>query len=93
MFRIQPDIDWDKGHAVRWLLERLQLDRPDVLPVYLGDDVTDEDAFRALQGRGLAIVVRGDDGRATAADYALEGPDDVKRFLEWLIEPGREKPA
>jgi len=85
VFRLQPDVDWDKGHAVTWLLERLDLDRPDVVPLYVGDDVTDEDAMSALQNRGVGIVVRGeDDARATAARYALADCDDVRGFLAML---------
>jgi trehalose 6-phosphate phosphatase len=83
VIQIQPRIDWDKGRAVDWLLERLELDRPGVLPVYVGDDVTDEDAFRRLAGRGITIAVR-DDERRTAADLALVDPDDVRRFLDWV---------
>ena len=68
------------------LLERLDLDRPQVVPIYLGDDLTDEDAFHALQGRGVGIVVRGEDhARETAAQYALADCDDVRRFLELLV--------
>ena len=93
VFQVQPKTDWDKGHAVRWLLDRLGLDRPDVLPLYIGDDVTDEDAFRALRERGLGIVIRDHETRSTAADYALEGPDDVTRFLGWLIDLDRERSA
>ncbi len=86
VYQIQPDIEWDKGHAVLWLLERLGLDRRDVLPIYIGDDVTDEDALRALQERGLGIVVRGEDNaRPTAARYALVDCNDVQRFLEMLV--------
>jgi trehalose-phosphatase len=48
VFQVQPRTDWDKGHAVRWLLDRLGLDPPVVLPVYIGDDVTDEDVMRFL---------------------------------------------
>ena len=85
VFRLQPDVDWDKGHAVTWLLERLGLDRPEVAPLYVGDDITDEDAMSALRDRGVGIVVRGeDDARATAARYALADCDDVRRFLEML---------
>ena len=85
-WRLQPDIAWDKGCAVLSLLERLDLDRPQVVPIYLGDDLTDEDAFHALQGRGVGIVVRGEDhARETAAQYALADCDDVRRFLELLV--------
>jgi alpha,alpha-trehalase len=91
VLRLQPAIDWDKGHAVLWLLARLDLERPEVLPIYLGDDVTDEDALEALRERGIGIVVRGeDDARLSAARYALADPDDVRRFLERLaaLAPG-----
>jgi trehalose-phosphatase len=84
--RLQPDVDWDKGHAVLWLLERLGLDRPEILPLYIGDDVTDEDALEALRARGIGIVVRGEDNaRPSAARYALADPGDVRRFLELLL--------
>jgi len=54
-----------------------------VLPLYIGDDLTDEDAFRALEQRGVGIVV-GEQSRSTAARYALKGPAEVERFLREL---------
>jgi trehalose-phosphatase len=54
VFEIQPKIDWDKGKAVLYLLEALGLDTPDVMPMYMGDDHTDEHAFAALHGRASA---------------------------------------
>ena len=57
VYEIQPNVDWDKGRAVLYLLEALDLDGDDVMPLYLGDDVTDEDAFEALAGRGIGIFV------------------------------------
>lgn len=83
IFDLQPKIDWHKGKAVQWLLGALGLDRADVLTCYIGDDVTDENAFAALQERGIGIVVR-DGSRPTKAAYALEHPDDVKAFLNEL---------
>jgi trehalose 6-phosphate phosphatase len=85
VFEVQPDIDWHKGRAVRWLLRALGLEGEGVLPVYVGDDLTDEDAFEALKGRGLAVVVRGEVERPTAADYALEDVEEVRQLLELLI--------
>lgn len=83
IFELRPDIAWDKGRAVLWVLKQLDLEGDDVLPVYIGDDLTDEDAFRRLAEDGLGIVVR-DGPRATAARYALEDVQDVRRFLERL---------
>ncbi|WP_375260258.1 trehalose-phosphatase [Citreimonas sp.] len=87
VFEIQPRADWDKGRAVAWLLENTRLGTDDALPVYFGDDLTDEDAFGALSGSGLCIAVRGG-GRATLADYALADTDDVRRFVLWLADRG-----
>lgn len=84
VYDLQPKIDWDKGKAVLWLLQALGLNKTAVLPVYVGDDITDEDAFKALKNFGVGIVV-GDDSRQTIADYMLENPDKVQDFLQRLI--------
>lgn len=84
VFELQPDIDWDKGRAVAWLQEKLGLGGKDARPVYVGDDVTDEDAFAALQEHGVGIVVHGGEDRRTHAGYGLAGPEEVRRFLRGL---------
>jgi trehalose 6-phosphate phosphatase len=89
VYEIQPRVDWDKGKAVLYLLDTLGLEGDDVMPLYLGDDVTDEDAFAALVGRGIGIFVGNADdremaGRRTAASYALRSTRDVQRFLDML---------
>ncbi len=91
VFEVQPRVDWNKGRALEWLLEHLSLDGDAVTPIYVGDDLTDEDAFRALAGRGVAIAV-GDQDRPTAADYRLASPEEVRRFLAFLerIVDGKE---
>lgn len=91
VFELQPGIGWHKGKALFWLMEVLNMEGPDVVPVYIGDDMTDEDAFRDLRSRGLGIVVRGgDDGggcsRPTAASYALKDCAQVRLFLEKLAK-------
>jgi alpha,alpha-trehalase len=85
VLELQPDVDWDKGRAILWLLERLGLDRPDVLALYVGDDLTDEDAFRALGERGVGIFV-GALERATAAGYVVDDTDEVRELLERLAD-------
>jgi len=91
VFEVRPRIDWDKGRAVLWLLEVLGLSGPETLPLFFGDDVTDEDAFRALAGRGLGVRVA-DDAQPTWADYTLRDTSEVPRLLEMLtnaMEVGR----
>ena len=89
VYEIQPKLDWDKGKAVLYLLEVLRLDRDDVVPLYLGDDFTDEDAFEVLADRGIGIFVGSVDdpevtGRTTAADYILLSTEEVRQFLDTL---------
>jgi trehalose-phosphatase len=86
VFEIRPAVAWDKGTALLWLLDVLGLG-PDVLPVYVGDDETDEDAFRAVRERGLGVVVRGEgDDRPTLARYALRDTEESRAFVELLID-------
>lgn len=85
VFELRPDIDWDKGRAVRWLLAELGLDSPDVLPIYIGDDLTDEDAFEALRGRGVGILVA-ERPQLSAADYRLNDTDQVAALLRHLVD-------
>jgi trehalose-phosphatase len=83
VYELLPDIDWDKGKAVLWLLEALGLERENVRSIYIGDDNTDEDAFRALKERGVGIVVS-DKSQPTSARYSLKDPTEVERFLQAL---------
>jgi alpha,alpha-trehalase len=83
VFELRPAIEWDKGKAVLWLLEALSLDRPEVVPIYIGDDTTDEDAFLALGDHGLTILVTREP-RPTAAAWSLHDTDEVGDLLRQL---------
>jgi len=76
-----PDIDWDKGRALLALYDNLFIDRSKLVPVFIGDDITDENAFRAIGTKGINIVV-GEEDRETEANFRLKNPGEVKVFLE-----------
>jgi trehalose 6-phosphate phosphatase len=84
VYELQPEIDWNKGRALIWLLESLGLDRKEIFQIYIGDDCTDEDAFGAIRQRGAGILVS-EQPRLTAARYALKNPSEVDRFLRKLV--------
>jgi len=83
----RPSADWHKGRAVlHVLVERHGVNWPArVRAVYIGDDVTDEDAFRSLQGIGRSIRVAGAPSPpGVPADFRLPDPDAVVNLLRWL---------
>jgi trehalose-phosphatase len=86
IFELQPDVTWDKGHALRWLIDKLQI-RDDTVVVYIGDDVTDEDAFRALRSRdgGIGIRVAETPNEPTRAHYLVRNCEQVEQLLESLV--------
>ncbi|XP_060199970.1 probable trehalose-phosphate phosphatase D isoform X2 [Lycium barbarum] len=87
VFEIRPDIMWNKGHALEYFLEILGFgNSDDVLPIYIGDDRTDEDAFRVLRkrGQGFSIIVSAAP-KDTKALYSLREPKEVMEFLLGLV--------
>ncbi len=93
VYDIKPAIDWHKGRAVEWLLTRIDANRsphePAAFAIYIGDDTTDEDAFRMLGDRGIGILVadrsQGLSGKNSAADFQLNDPEQVCAFLRSLV--------
>ena len=84
LYELRPNIEWDKGAAVEWLLAELELDPATAL--YVGDDLTDETVFAVLAGQGATVVVSdpGED-RRTAARFRLDGTGEVLQLLERLV--------
>jgi trehalose-phosphatase len=78
VFEIWPNIDFDKGDAVREILKTIP--PQGLLPIYLGDDQTDEDAFRVLRGLGISVFI-GARKFPSGADFFLRNPDEVQEFL------------
>ncbi|XAR73361.1 Trehalose-phosphatase [Bertholletia excelsa] len=92
VLEIRPTIKWDKGKALEFLLESLGFANcTDVFPVYIGDDRTDEDAFKVLRdkGQGFGILVS-KIPKDTNASYYLQEPSEVMDFLQRLVQWKRE---
>ena len=86
ILEIKPSTDWHKGRAIEWILQALGLDdTKQYCPIYLGDDITDEDAFRTLADDGIGILV-GDHGQPTAASFQLKDVSQVKKFLHYALQ-------
>lgn len=85
VIEIRPPVYWDKGRAVVLLLKKLKKSggRP-MLPVYIGDDKTDEDAFKALRRKGVTIFVG--TGTSAGARHRMRDARDVHEFLNSLLK-------
>lgn len=86
IIEVKPSIEWHKGKAVEWIMESLgySLGEDEVVPVYVGDDITDEDAFRTLSDDGVGILV-GSHHQPSAANYCLEDVSQVYKFIHYLV--------
>ncbi|MDP1854193.1 MAG: trehalose-phosphatase [Candidatus Omnitrophota bacterium] len=91
VLEVRPALDWDKGKVVLWLLARwkFMLKDRDIVPIYIGDDTTDEDAFRALKNKGVTIFV----GIAenSSAQYYLKDTKEASCFLRKLLDLQKDK--
>lgn len=83
VFEIRPNVEWDKGKAVRWICGVVD-PKGELAPVYVGDDQTDEDAFLALEEKGVTVLVS-EGPIESYAKYFVKNVGDVKTFFEKLI--------
>lgn len=79
VLEIRPREAWNKGDAVESIMQKIG---GDTIPVYVGDDTTDEDAYRAIKGTGISISI----GENAEADYFLKDQDEIGRFLSHCSE-------
>ena len=84
VFEILPNIEWDKGKAIRWIVEALKINWQEASVIYIGDDTTDEYAFRAVRTRGTGILVSKED-KESAADFQVVSCGEVKKLFEDTI--------
>jgi trehalose 6-phosphate phosphatase len=82
---VRPDIDWHKGKALLYIIEEIEQVRgAQMLPMFVGDDKTDEDGFAALPPGGAGILV-GPPETSTAARSFVRTPEEAVSLLEQLI--------
>ena len=84
VFELLPNIEWNKGMAIRWILDAFKISWDNASVVYIGDDVTDEYAFRVIVTRGTALLVS-EKPQPSSADFLLSSPSDVKKLFEKII--------
>jgi trehalose 6-phosphate phosphatase len=87
VFEVLPRVKWNKGIALRFMLRNARTEREHILPIFIGDDLTDEDAFKAIRKKGVGIlVIDKETSRETLACYKLTGPKEVRLFLSSLAD-------
>jgi len=91
VFDVRPAISWDKGKAVSMLLKlkKRLWGKKTILPVYIGDDITDEDAFSALKSKGITVFVG--KNKKTNAKYYLNNTGEVLKFLRFILNVKKGK--
>lgn len=85
VLELLPGVAWNKGRALEWIRERVEHSRGRTFSVYVGDDVTDEDAFRAVGPHGVTVAAS---ERAAGAEFRVDGPAGVERLLQLLDRDG-----
>ena len=87
VYEIRPPVDWDKGKAIAWLIAKYKKTKTkkEVLPIYLGDDLTDENGFKAIEkNNGISVFVGEQSSLLSVARYYLKSPYEVTEFLKLL---------
>jgi len=89
VYEVRPAVAWGKGKAVKLLMKKYGKGgrKSRLLPMYFGDDLTDEDGFRVIESYGIGIsVFVGEQSQQSAARYFLKSPAEVATFLGILLE-------
>ena len=93
VYEVRPAVTWDKGKAIKLLMKKYGKGgrKSGLLPMYFGDDLTDEDGFRVIESYGIGIsVFVGEESQHSTARYFLKSPAEVATFLGMLLEQARK---
>ena len=85
VFELLPAIDWNKGAAVRWIMNALHKKWHDTSVLYIGDDTTDEDAFRVVRTRGTGVCVA-ETPAPSAAEFSVTSPEEVFKLFTRILK-------
>jgi trehalose 6-phosphate phosphatase len=87
VYEIMPAVSWDKGKAVKYIMKRYGRGgrQSGLLPIYFGDDLTDEDAFKVIESYGGTAIYVGDENKQSAAGYYLKSNWEVDDFMRLLL--------
>ncbi len=93
VYEVRPAVDWDKGEAIASLIDRYGManTKQELLPIFLGDDSTDEDGFKVIEKHGGISVFVGEKPDHSAARYNLKSPAEVNQFLQRLVDSVSDK--
>jgi len=87
VLEVKPDVPWDKGKAVQYIMKRQARGGREsgVLPIYMGDDLTDEDAFKFVENYGGITVYVGEENNRSIASYYLRSTKEVEDSIRRLL--------
>jgi trehalose-phosphatase len=80
VLEVRPGLNWDKGRYCLYLMNKLKYKGEKILPLYIGDDTTDETAFKVLRRKGITVFVKGE-RKISLAEYYLGSTNEVTDFL------------
>jgi trehalose 6-phosphate phosphatase len=87
VYEVRPNVPWHKGKATKFIMKRYAKSgrTSGLLPIYVGDDLTDEDAFKVIEGYGGISIYVGSENPQSAASYRLDSPVEVTAFMRRLL--------
>jgi len=84
VLEILPPLNWNKGKILKLLLAILHPNIKNIIPIYIGDDATDEHAFKILKKSGITIAVG--KIRNTQAKYYVKNTREVLMLLGKILK-------